>query len=201
MVCYLPILQYAWHMYRNFSTVTSNIIAAMISLQWPHNDDDVVSNNQPYDCLLNRLFRRRTKKTSKLRVTGLCVGNSPVTGEIPAQRVSNAENVSIWWRHHGKPSTWWVPLGKFDKHISAFNHPNAKMVHVVESLPYENKDPHKVECRYNVVQCNMMLYTVLQLLRQYIIRICIHNGHPIIRPHGRVVGCLLWGIWRKLTAL
>ena len=29
-----------------------------------------------------------------------CAGNSPVTGEIPAQRASNAENVSIWWRHH-----------------------------------------------------------------------------------------------------
>ena len=33
--------------------------------------------------LLNRLFGRRSKKTSKLRVTGLCVGNSPVTGEFP----------------------------------------------------------------------------------------------------------------------
>ena len=40
------------------------------------------------------------KKTSKLRVTGLCAGNSPVAGEFPAQRASNAENVSIWWRHH-----------------------------------------------------------------------------------------------------
>ena len=40
------------------------------------------------------------KKTSKLRVTGFCVGNSPVTGEFPAQRASNADNVSIWWRHH-----------------------------------------------------------------------------------------------------
>ena len=36
-----------------------------------------------------------------LRVTGLCAGNSPVTGEFPAQMASNAENVSIWWRHHG----------------------------------------------------------------------------------------------------
>ena len=51
-------------------------------------------------CLLNRLFRRRSKKTSKLRVTGLCVGNSPVTGEFPTERASNAENISIWWRHH-----------------------------------------------------------------------------------------------------
>ena len=40
------------------------------------------------------------KKTSKLRVTGLCAGNSPVTGEFPAQMASNAENVSIWLRHH-----------------------------------------------------------------------------------------------------
>ena len=43
---------------------------------------------------------RRSKKTSKLRVTGLCAGNSPVNGEFPAQRASNAENVSIWWRRH-----------------------------------------------------------------------------------------------------
>ena len=39
-------------------------------------------------------------KTSKLRGTGLCVGNSPVAGEFPAQGASNAENVPIWWRHH-----------------------------------------------------------------------------------------------------
>ena len=50
--------------------------------------------------LYNRLFRRRSEKTSKLRVTGLCAGNPPVTGEFPAQMASNAENVSIWRRHH-----------------------------------------------------------------------------------------------------
>ena len=41
-----------------------------------------------------------SEKTSKLRVTGLCAGNLPVTDEFPAQMVSNAENVAIWWRHH-----------------------------------------------------------------------------------------------------
>ena len=51
--------------------------------------------------LLSRLFGRSSKKTSKLRVTGLCAGNSPGTGEFPAQKASNAENVSIWWRNHG----------------------------------------------------------------------------------------------------
>ena len=53
-----------------------------------------------HDCLLNRLFGRRSKKTSKFRVTGLCEGNSPVTGEFTAQSASNAKNVHIWWRHH-----------------------------------------------------------------------------------------------------
>ena len=70
------------------------------SLQRRHNGHDGVSNHQPHQCLLNRLFRRRSKKTSKLRVIGLCVGNSPGTGEFPAQMAINAENVSIWWRHH-----------------------------------------------------------------------------------------------------
>ena len=31
------------------------------------------------------------RKKSKLCVTGLCVGNSPVTGDFPAQMASNAE--------------------------------------------------------------------------------------------------------------
>ena len=46
-------------------------------LQWRHNDHDCVWSHQPHGCLLTRLFRRRSKKTSKLRVTGLCAGNSP----------------------------------------------------------------------------------------------------------------------------
>ena len=48
-----------------------------ITLRWRHNDYDGVSNHQPHGCLLNRLFTRKSKKTSTLRVTGLCVGNSP----------------------------------------------------------------------------------------------------------------------------
>ena len=71
-----------------------------LTLRWRHNELDGVSDHQPHDCLLNRLFGRRSKKTSKLRVTGLCARNSPGTGEFPAQMDSNAENVSIWWRHH-----------------------------------------------------------------------------------------------------
>ena len=57
--------------------------AGILSLHWRHNDHDGISNHQPYGCLLNRLFRRRSKKTSKLRVTGLCVGNSPGSVNSP----------------------------------------------------------------------------------------------------------------------
>ena len=70
-------------------------------LRWRHYGRDSVSNHQPHDCLLNRLFRRTSKKTSKLCVTGLCVWNSPGTCEFPAQTASNGENVSIWRRLHG----------------------------------------------------------------------------------------------------
>ena len=71
-----------------------------VTLLWRHNGRGNVSNHQPHNCLINRLFRRKSKKTSKLRVTGLCTGNSPGTGEFAAQMASNAQNVSIWWRHH-----------------------------------------------------------------------------------------------------
>ena len=70
------------------------------SLQWCHSGCDAISDHQHQDCLLNRLFRHRSEKTSKLHITGLSEGNSPVTGEFPAQRASNMENVSIWWWHH-----------------------------------------------------------------------------------------------------
>ena len=53
------------------------------SLLWRHNGHNSVSNHQPYDCLLSRLFRRRSKQTSKLRVTGLCAGNSPGPVNFP----------------------------------------------------------------------------------------------------------------------
>ena len=72
------------------------------SLQWRNNGRDGVSNQQPYHCLLTCLFRSRSKEISKLSVTGLCAGNSPVTVEFPAKLASNAENDSIRWRHHVK---------------------------------------------------------------------------------------------------
>ena len=84
--------------YQNFTfgveTVpTEGDIGGLIacSLQWRHNEREGVSNHQRLDCLHTRLFRRRSKKTPKLRVTGLCEGNPSVTDGFPPQRASNAE--------------------------------------------------------------------------------------------------------------
>ena len=71
-----------------------------LTLRWRHNGRDGVSNHQPHDCFFDRWFGRRSKWTSKLRVTGLCVGNSLGTVDLPAQMASNAENVSLLWHHH-----------------------------------------------------------------------------------------------------
>ena len=66
-------------MIRKLKFIVTNIYMQLIAaLQWRHNEHGGISNHQPYECLLNRLFRRRSNEIPKLRVTGLCVGNSPV---------------------------------------------------------------------------------------------------------------------------
>ena len=75
----------------------------LVSLLWTHYKDVIMGEMASQITSLTivyRLFRRRSKKTSKLRVTGLCEGNSPVTGEFPAQMASNMNNVPIWWHYH-----------------------------------------------------------------------------------------------------
>ena len=85
-------------------------------LQWRHNGRDGVSNHQRHDCLLNRLFRRRSKKTSKLRITGLCVRgihrspvNSPHKGPVtrrmfPFEDVIMLCYVLLWFSNN-----WFYP--------------------------------------------------------------------------------------------
>ena len=60
----------------------------------------MASQNTSLAIVSSTVYSGADKKKSKLPVTGLCEGNSPVTGEFPVRRASNAENVSIWWRHH-----------------------------------------------------------------------------------------------------
>ena len=67
---------------------------AVFSIQWRYNERDGVSDHRRFDYLLNHLFSRKSKETSVPRHWPY-EGNSLVTGEFPAQRVNNAENVSI----------------------------------------------------------------------------------------------------------
>ena len=105
-------LKILWNSLKKEGRLNINKPLHHYTLQWRHDGRDSVSNHQPHDCLPNHLFRCSSRKTSKLRVTGFCTGNSPVTGEFPAQMASNAENVSILLRHHeefwlsGVPDLW-----------------------------------------------------------------------------------------------
>ena len=94
------VVAWFWLTYTTLNWSPLPLMTELLSLKWHHNECDVVSNHMSFHCFLICWFRRRSKKTSKLRVTGLCAGKSPVTGEIPAQKASNAKNASIWWRHH-----------------------------------------------------------------------------------------------------
>ena len=82
------------------------------TLHWRHNERNGVSNHQPHDCSRNRLFRRRSKKTSKLRVTDLCAGNSPVTRPV-TRKMFPFDNVIMTRHEFGHswacrcPGTWW----------------------------------------------------------------------------------------------
>ena len=94
------------------STETSFLYCCLLSAQVHSHYSDVVISAMTSQITSLTLFcstvysERRSKKTSKLRVTGLCEGNSPVTGEFPAQKASNEEKVSIWWRHYPVAVLW-----------------------------------------------------------------------------------------------
>ena len=79
----------------------------LTTLQWRHNAGDGISNHQSHDCLLNRLFRRRSKKTSKLCVTGLCeeiqwwsvnsLHKGPVTWKLfPFDDIMKISIICVW---------------------------------------------------------------------------------------------------------
>ena len=87
---------FVWNVYH----ICVKLLKLSSTLQWRHDECNGALNHRLIDCFFNRSFRRRSKKTSKLSVTCLCEGNSPVPSEISAQRANTAENVSIWWRHH-----------------------------------------------------------------------------------------------------
>ena len=132
------------------------IFTFLLALQWRHNGHEGVSNHQHHDCLLKRLFRRRSKKTLKLRINGLCAGNSAVTGEFPAQMSSNAENVSIWWHHHGFGNDFYE--SKWSVLCILLNDPKSIPMNLGASV-------YKISCKHQDVLIENVYDTKIQLLR------------------------------------
>ena len=131
--CHKTLLMWSQHWFRLWLGAIKSLLEPMLTqiyftlwlheatmtLRWRHNRRDSVSNHQPQHCLPNRLFRRRSKKTSKLRVTGLCAGNSPVSW-IPRTKASDVmtsswvcafpykNNKRLFWSVF-MPATWqWI---------------------------------------------------------------------------------------------
>ena len=86
--------------------------------------------------LAQPFIRAQIKETSKLRITGLCEGNSPVTGEFPSQMANNAANVSIWWRHHGS-------LRKIDPNCFVTGLRNANIMRLKYFYSFQYESPLK----------------------------------------------------------
>ena len=99
------------HWYLTLTCLIPGAQAINKAFQWRHNERDVVLNHQPHDCSLNRLFSHGWKKASKLRVTGLCEGNSPVIDEFSTQMASNAEMFpfdDVIMGNTKEPHDWWI---------------------------------------------------------------------------------------------
>ena len=88
------------------------VLVCCLTITWSHYSDVIMNAMASQITSVSIVcslfwFRGGSKKTSKIRVTGLCEGNPHVTGGFPSQMASNAENVSNWWRHH-VPINWIV---------------------------------------------------------------------------------------------
>ena len=87
------------------------------------------------------------RKHQKLRVTGLCAGNSPGTGEFPAQMASNGENFSIWWRHHGTHGVR-GPIAAANRYFGIRNYmiQHSQYVFFDTDNDFNRMDPFSVSC-------------------------------------------------------
>ena len=146
-----------------------------ITLLWRRNGHGGVANHQPHHCLLNRLFGCRSKKTLKLRVTGRCAGNSPGTGEFPAQMASNAENVSIWWRHHETHCVW---ISGISSHTLALTRVKLYMTHKLLDFYFDNIQGRK-RLGY-VARRQPCVFTCLSVNRYISMGWCKKNVTPLL---------------------
>ena len=118
------------------------------SLHWRHNDHDGVSNHQPHGCLLNCLFRRRSKKTSKRRITGLCVGNSqgpvnsPHKGPVTRKMFPFDDVIMPSFQWKGSMRDWHIVSGptRMSKESCQVQPPDGAWCYNISALTHWGRD-------------------------------------------------------------
>ena len=155
------------------------------SLRWRHNDYDGVSNHQLHGCLLNRLFRRRSKKTSKLRVTGLCVGNSPGPVNSPhkgpvTRKMFPFDDVIMLFRELFTVccALLWFGIGQFKSYPSGllkWHWVNLTIAPLPGQQPWRIWEMHPINSRRNYVyNINTITKTVKQAIQVWVCFIPSH---------------------------
>ena len=99
---------------------------AVVSFLFLNQYNDVIMNTMAfqitgvsvvYSTVLLDADQRKHQSSASLA----CAGNSPVTGELSAQKASNAKNLSIWWRHHAQTEaispSWFNMLCRMGRHV------------------------------------------------------------------------------------
>ena len=94
-----------WQIERVSNNTRVEVTQFVKKIQGRHNERDGVSNHRRLHCLLNRLFGEDQRKHQISASLAFFAGIQRwlVT---PLTKVSNAENVSIWWHHHGSAYSW-----------------------------------------------------------------------------------------------
>ena len=100
-------------------------------LQWRHNEHDGVSNHQHHGWLLNRLYKCRSKKTWKLRVIGLCAGNSPRNGEFPCTKGQQRGKC-----FHLMTSSWMTIIGWWKRNFDVSKYVQSKHDNMVQIMAW-----------------------------------------------------------------
>ena len=101
-----------------------------------------ISNHQPHDCLLNRLFKRRSKKTSKLCVTGLCAGifrgpvNSPHKWRVTRKMFPTDDVIINCAARNGKAKQGTTELRTYGMGYSGFFLSDNTLIYIIRaSIP------------------------------------------------------------------
>ena len=94
-----------------FQNIVTHLIKHNVILYWciaiTSHESHVVTSHRSWDGFFNSLCGpTSTNYQSQSASLALCEGNSSVTGELPTQGASNAENASIWCRYHELTMEW-----------------------------------------------------------------------------------------------